>query len=85
MEFSTNETRIVPLPTSGDVLTEVLRQGAKKLLSQAIEAEVAEWIERHREHQDDQGRQQVVRNGFLPRADHPHGHRARGREATARA
>jgi putative transposase len=66
MEFSTNETRIVPLPSSGDVLTEVIRQGAKQLLSQAIEAEVAEWIERHREHQDAQGRQQVVRNGFLP-------------------
>jgi transposase-like protein len=66
MEFSTNETRIVPLPTSGDVLTEVIRQGAKQLLSQAIEAEVAEWIERHKEYQDDQGRQQVVRNGFLP-------------------
>lgn len=66
MEFSTNQTRIVPLPSSGDVLTEVIRQGAKQLLSQAIEAEVVEWIERHREHQDAQGRQQVVRNGFLP-------------------
>src|SRR5439155_7143327 len=66
MEFSTNETRIVPLPTSGDVFTEVIRQGAKQLLSQAIEAEVADWIERHQEHQDAQGRQQVVRNGFLP-------------------
>jgi transposase-like protein len=66
MEFSTNEMRIVPLPASGDVLTEVIRQGAKQLLSQAIEAEVAEWIERHKGLQDDQGRQQVVRNGFLP-------------------
>ena len=67
MEFSTNEVRIVPLPSSGDVLTEVIRQGAKQLLSQAIEAEVAEWIERHKEQQDAQGRQHVVRNGFLPR------------------
>jgi putative transposase len=66
MEFSTNEMRIVPLPASGDVLTEVIRQGAKQLLSQAIEAEVADWIERHKGHQDDEGRQQVVRNGFLP-------------------
>jgi len=66
MEFSTNEMRIVPLPASGDVLTEVIRQGAKQLLSQAIEAEVADWIERHKGHQDEQGRQQVVRNGFLP-------------------
>jgi len=66
MEFSTNEMRIVPPPTSGDVLTEVIRQGAKQLLSQAIEAEVADWIESHKGHQDAQGRQQVVRNGFLP-------------------
>jgi putative transposase len=66
MEFCTNDMRIVPLPTSGDVLTEVIRQGAKQLLSQAIEAEVADWIEGHKGHQDAQGRQQVVRNGFLP-------------------
>ena len=66
MEFSTNEMRIVPQPASGDVLTEVIRRGAKQLLSQAIEAEVAEWIERHQEHEDGQGRRQVVRNGFLP-------------------
>jgi hypothetical protein len=31
MEFSTNEVPIVPLPTNGDVLTEVIRQGAKQL------------------------------------------------------
>jgi putative transposase len=66
MEFSTNEMRIVPLPSGEDILTEVIRQGAKQLLSQAIETEVTEWIERHKEHQDAQGRQQVVRNGFLP-------------------
>src|SRR3984893_14675298 len=66
MEFSTNETRIVPLFTSGDALTAVIRQGAQQLLRQAIEAKVAEWIERHQEHRDAQGRHQVVRNGFLP-------------------
>jgi putative transposase len=66
MDFSTSEMRIVPLPSGEDILTEVIRQGAKQLLSQAIEAEVAEWIERQKEHQDARGRQQVVRNGFLP-------------------
>ena len=54
-----------PVP-SADLLTEVLRQGAKRMLAQAIEAEVAEWIERHAEVRDQQGRQQVVRNGYLP-------------------
>jgi hypothetical protein len=36
----------VPLPEAKDVLTEILRQGAQKLLAQAIEAEVADWIDR---------------------------------------
>jgi putative transposase len=66
MEILTNEARIVPLPASSDVLTDILRQGAQQLLSQAISAEVADWIEGRREHVDAQGRQGVVRNGFLP-------------------
>jgi transposase-like protein len=56
----------VPLPGSRDVLTDVLRQGAQQLLAQAIEAEVADWIERHQHCLDAQGRRQVVRNGSLP-------------------
>ena len=34
----------IPIP-SRDVLTEILRDGAQRLLGQAIEAEVAGWIE----------------------------------------
>ena len=66
MECSTSDTRIVPLPASQDVLTQLLRQGAQKMLAQAIEAEVHEWIEHRVQHRDERGRQQVVRNGFLP-------------------
>jgi transposase-like protein len=47
-------------------LDEVLRQGAQRLLAQAIEAEVAQWIEEHQHVTDDRGRRQVVRNGYLP-------------------
>jgi len=47
-----------------DPLTEVLRQGARELLQQAVEAEVAEFIERHRELKDEHERQRVVRNGY---------------------
>ena len=36
------------------------------MLAQAIEAEVAEWIEQHAHVTDEQGRRQVVRNGRLP-------------------
>ena len=66
MDCSTTETRIVPLPQAQDVLTAVLRQGAQQLLAQAIEAEVADWIDGHRDCRDAAGRRQVVRNGYLP-------------------
>src|SRR5204863_7010671 len=36
------------------------------MLTQAVEAEVAEWIEQHRHVTDRRGRRQVVRNGYLP-------------------
>ena len=37
----------VPAPVPEDVLTEVLRQGAQKLLAEAIAAEVAGFLERY--------------------------------------
>jgi putative transposase len=52
---------------SRDVLTEILREGAQQMLTTAIEAEVAQWIEAHRHLEDSRGRRQVVRNGYLPR------------------
>ena len=55
----------IPAPNR-DVLTEILRDGAQRLLGQAVEAEVADWIEQHRSLTDDRGRQQVVRNGHHP-------------------
>lgn len=66
MDLSTTDVRLVPLPEAQDVLTEVLRQGAQRLLAQAIEAEVADWIDQHRHCLDEHGHRQVVRNGRLP-------------------
>src|SRR5215468_7791028 len=66
MDFSTADVRIVPLPQAQDALTDVLRQGAQKLLAQAIDAEVADWLERHQDCRNADGRRQVVRNGYLP-------------------
>src|SRR5215213_756842 len=59
---------ILSLPAVGaqDVLTSILRDGAQQLLRQAVEAEVAEWIEAHRHARDTSGHRQVVRNGHLP-------------------
>jgi transposase-like protein len=55
----------VPLSVA-DALTEVLQRGARELLQQAVEAEVAEAIAEFAALKDEQGRQRVVRNGYLP-------------------
>lgn len=55
----------VPLPVA-DALTEVLRRGARELLQQAVEAEVAEAMAQFATLKDEEGRQRVVRNGYLP-------------------
>jgi len=65
MHESTEASATIPAPPR-DVLTEILRDGAQRLLAQAVDAEVADWIERHREVVDDRGRHQVVRNGHHP-------------------
>lgn len=58
---------VVSFPAaSQDVLGGILREGAQRMLAQAIEPEVAAWIEEHSQLVDATGRRQVVRNGYLP-------------------
>ena len=52
--------------TFADPLTEVLRNGARALLTQAVEAEVASLLSRHADKQTDDGRRRLVRHGHLP-------------------
>jgi putative transposase len=49
-----------------DPLTEVLRNGARSLLAQAVEAEVAALLSCHADKLTDDGRQRLVRHGHLP-------------------
>ena len=49
--------------TDKDVLTEVLREGAQKLLAEAVQAELGKLLEDYREKRDGEGRQRVVRMG----------------------
>jgi transposase-like protein len=49
-----------------DALTEVLREGAQKLLAEAVQIEVGSFLEQYKELRDEQGHQRVVRNGYLP-------------------
>lgn len=48
---------------------EVLRQGARRMLQEAIEAEVAEYIGKCRELKDEKNKCLVTRNGYLPPRD----------------
>ena len=52
--------------SSEDILTDVLRRGAQKLLEVALNAEVEKHLERYGEVRDAEGHRIVVRNGFLP-------------------
>ena len=51
---------------SVDPLLSVLRDGAKRMLAQAIELEVEDYIQRYAQERDTSGRRLVVRNGSMP-------------------
>jgi transposase-like protein len=53
------DENVVALP-----LDEIVRRGALKMLTQALEAEVDLFVERHQYVLDDEGRRLVVRNGY---------------------
>ena len=61
-----NVTKLIQPGAFEDALTEVLRNGARALLAQAIQAEVAEFLDKHRDLRTEDGRQRVVRHGHLP-------------------
>ena len=68
MENST----VTPLVQPGafcDLLTEVLRSGAQRLLAHAVEAEVAGFIDAHAGERLEDGRARIVRHGHLPARD----------------
>ena len=50
-----------------NALEETLREGARQLLQQAIENEVQEFIDEHRDSRTNNGHLSVVRNGYLPK------------------
>jgi putative transposase len=65
------EDTVVTLPRPGasvtdDPLLAVLREGARRMLMQAIEAEVETFLTAHGSLVDEQGRRRLVRNGHAP-------------------
>ncbi|MGH8454245.1 MAG: IS256 family transposase [Nevskiales bacterium] len=64
-----NEDTVVRFPVPGvveDPLSEMLRDGARQLIAQAVHAELEEFLSRHDSRKDGGGRAAVVRNGHLP-------------------
>jgi len=67
--YATTDTNVLQFSQPGtfsDPLTEVLRNGARTLLAQAVEAEVATLRERRADEVTDDGRRRLVRHGRLP-------------------
>ena len=63
-----SDSNVIKLAQPGafsDSLTEILRNGARALLTQAVEAEVAEFLAKHTDLKTETGQQRVVRHGTL--------------------
>jgi putative transposase len=61
-----NVTKLIQPGAFEDPFTAVLRDGARRLLAQAVEAEVAEFLGKHANLETENGLQRVVRHGHLP-------------------
>ena len=55
-----------PVAHSGSMLDELVREGARRMLAEALQAEVEDYIARHVGERDERGRRLVVRNGHQP-------------------
>jgi transposase-like protein len=65
------EGTVVILPRPGGIVEDdpllcLLREGARRMLMQAIQAEIDTFVEGHADLVDDQGRRRIVRNGHAP-------------------
>src|SRR6201993_3430298 len=67
--YAGSDNNVIKLAQPGaftDSLTEILRSGARALLTQAVEAEVAEFLSTNTDLKTETGQQRVVRHGHLP-------------------
>ncbi|MEL6107651.1 MAG: IS256 family transposase [Planctomycetota bacterium] len=64
-----DQASVVAFPSHVDEkspLDELIREGARRMLQSAIDAEVEAFIQKHDEKRDENGRRLVVKNGSLP-------------------
>jgi len=65
MKKSRTERKELQEQSSWSVLEELAREGAKEMLARAMELEVAEFVEKHKEKTGEDGYRLVVRNGYM--------------------
>jgi putative transposase len=53
-------------PAFRDELSDLVRQGAQRIIRDAVEAELRAFLEQHADERDGEGRRAVVRNGYQP-------------------
>ncbi len=66
MKKTTQEIPFCTDPEQWSVLEQIAREGARKMLQLALENEVDEYVEAHKDLKDEQGRRVVVKNGYHP-------------------
>jgi transposase-like protein len=66
MQEATRDVLSLPACSTDDALSSVLREGAQRMLAQAIEAEVESYLSDRAGLVNEAGHRQVVRNGYLP-------------------
>ena len=62
----TSEAIEFPSESSRDLITPILRQGARQMLAIAVELEVRDWINERSDLRDENDRHLIVRNGHQP-------------------
>ncbi len=55
-------------PAFADALSDLVRDGAQRIIKQAVQAELDAFLQAHSD-RDDEGRRAVVRNGYQPERD----------------
>ncbi|WP_187280500.1 transposase, partial [Microbispora sp. CSR-4] len=58
------DRRTADAPVSSSLIDEIVREGARRMLAEALKAEVDAYIAQFADQRDDDGRRLVVRNGY---------------------
>ena len=65
MKESTTERKEIQQGSPWSVLEELAREGAREMLAKAMDLEVAEFVEKHKDKIGEDGLRLVVRNGYM--------------------